>query len=148
MSIAGILEESERPPPGPRPRRVMLVDDDASLRMMYRFNLEASGVEVMEAGDGEAALELLQTELPDVILLDVMMPGIDGWEVAARLASDARTRELPMIFITARADDASRSRGLGLGAAGYLTKPFNPVSLADEIERILGGAGSDGRGDR
>jgi two-component system alkaline phosphatase synthesis response regulator PhoP len=111
--------------------------------MMYRFNLEASGVEVMEAGDGEAALELLQTELPDVILLDVMMPGIDGWEVAARLASDARTRELPMIFITARADDASRSRGLGLGAAGYLTKPFNPVSLADEIERILDDADSE-----
>jgi CheY-like chemotaxis protein len=148
MSIAGILEESERPPPGRRPRRVMLVDDDASLRMMYRFNLEASGVEVMEAGDGEAALELLQTELPDVILLDVMMPGIDGWEVAARLASDPRTRELPMIFITARADDAARSRGLGLGAAGYLTKPFNPVSLADEIERILDGADSQRGADR
>jgi CheY-like chemotaxis protein len=120
-----------------RSRRVLLVDDDPALRMLYRFNLEASGVDVVEAEDGESALALLQRDLPDVVLLDVMMPGIDGWTVAERLARDDRLRELPVIFITARASDEARARGLRLGAAGYLTKPFNPVLLADEIERIL-----------
>lgn len=125
------------------PRRVLLVDDDAALRMLYRFNLEASGVTVFEAPDGETALQLLEGELPDVVLLDVMMPGIDGWEVAKRLAADERTSRLPIIFITALAEDAARARGRELGAAGYLAKPFNPVSLADEIERILNAARSD-----
>ncbi|MGH3002260.1 MAG: response regulator [Gaiellaceae bacterium] len=120
-----------------RVRRVLLVDDDASLRMIYRFNLQASGVEVVEAGDGETALRLLQQDLPDVLLLDVMMPGIDGWAVAEALAADPRTSSLPVIFITARADDVSRARGQRLGAAGFLTKPFNPTALADEIEAIL-----------
>jgi CheY-like chemotaxis protein len=120
-----------------RSRRVLLVDDDPALRMLYRFNLEASGVDVVEAEDGESALALLERDLPDVVLLDVMMPGIDGWTVAERLARDDRLRALPVIFVTARASDEARARGLRLGAAGYLTKPFNPVSLADEIERIL-----------
>lgn len=122
---------------GEQPRRVLLVDDDPALRMLYRFNLEASGVEVVEAEDGEAALEQLGHDLPDVVLLDVMMPGIDGWAVAERLAADERLRGVPLIFITAHASDEARARGLRLGAAGYLTKPFNPVLLADEIERIL-----------
>jgi DNA-binding response OmpR family regulator len=119
------------------PRRVLVVDDDAALRLLYRFNLEASGVSVFEAPDGETALQMLEEELPDVVLLDVMMPGIDGWEVARRLAADARTNQLPVIFITARAEEAARAHGRELGAAGYLTKPFNPVSLAAEIESIL-----------
>jgi DNA-binding response OmpR family regulator len=131
-----------------RPRRVLLVDDDASLRMLYRFNLEASGVDVVEAEDGETALRVLEGDLPDVVLLDVMMPGIDGWAVAERLASEERLRRLPVIFITARASDQARARGLGLGAAGYLTKPFNPVSLADEIERILSRAAKGERPER
>jgi CheY-like chemotaxis protein len=122
--------------PGRR-RRVLLVDDDAALRLLYRFNLEASGVEVVEVADGESALAWLAAELPDVVLLDVMMPGLDGWTVAARLAADLRMRNLPVIFITAVADDAARARGLALGAIGYLVKPFNPVTLADEIEKLL-----------
>jgi CheY-like chemotaxis protein len=91
----------------------------------------------VEAENGERALALLDRDLPDVVLLDVMMPGIDGWTVAERLSGDDRLRDLPVIFITARASDESRARGLRLGAAGYLTKPFNPVTLAEEIERIL-----------
>jgi CheY-like chemotaxis protein len=141
MDNVRALQQHARPGSMERPRRVLLVDDDPALRMMYRFHLEVDGVEVVEAPDGETALELLQQgELPDVILLDVMMPGIDGWTVAERLATDPRTHGLAMIFITARADDAARKRGLGLGAAGYLTKPFNPVSLADEIETMLDAA--------
>jgi len=125
-----------------RQLRVLLVDDDAALRVLYRFNLEASGVSVVEAEDGESALELLAgDDLPDVVLLDVMMPGIDGWELAARLRADERTRALPVIFITARAEDESRARGADLGAAGYLVKPFNPTTLAETVERLL----ADGR---
>lgn len=123
-----------------RTLHVLLVDDDAPLRALYRFNLEASGMAVTEAEDGTAALELLEGALPDVVLLDVMMPGIDGWEVAARLAADPRTATLPVIFITALADDAARARGESSGAIGYLTKPFNPVQLADEVEALLAAA--------
>jgi DNA-binding response OmpR family regulator len=138
-------ETSPSAKPAVRGRRVLLVDDDDALRTLYRFNLEVAGVQVLEAADGETALRLIDGERPDAILLDVMMPGLDGWTVAERLAADPRTRELPVIFITARGEDAARMRGLGLGAAGYLTKPFNPVFLADEIEKILGAAGSDDR---
>jgi two-component system phosphate regulon response regulator PhoB len=140
-----VAERAEEGPiPAPRVRRrVLLVDDDAALRLLYRFNLEASGLTVVEAPDGETALRSLAEELPDVVLLDVMMPGTDGWEVARRLANDARTRRLPIIFITALAEDAVRLRGQELGAVGYLTKPFNPVLLADEIESILTGARSE-----
>jgi CheY-like chemotaxis protein len=124
------------------PRSVLLIDDDAALRMLYRFNLEASGLTVVEAADGESALRLLSKDLPDVILLDVMMPGIDGWEVARRLADDARTRSLPIIFISARADDAALAQGRELGAVGYLTKPFNPVTLSEQIEDFVAAAHS------
>jgi two-component system alkaline phosphatase synthesis response regulator PhoP len=129
-------------------RRVLLVDDDPALRTLYRFNLEVSGMEVNEAADGESALAALAGELPDVVLLDVMMPGLDGWAVAEQIAADPRTRSLPVIFITARAEDDARRRGLELGAIGYLTKPFNPVSLADEIEKILRRQSLDDRSDR
>jgi CheY-like chemotaxis protein len=94
-------------------------------------------MQVVEAADGESALKLLQGDLPDVVLLDVMMPGIDGWELAARLAADPHTSKLPVIFITALADDEARARGERSGAIGYLTKPFNPVLLAEEIESLL-----------
>jgi CheY-like chemotaxis protein len=120
--------------------RVLLVDDDAALRTLYRFNLEASGMSVVEAPDGEAALELLRGPLPDVVLLDVMMPGVSGWDVAARIAADPRTAELPIIFVTALADQEARDRGGRSGATGYLTKPLNPVLLADEIDSLLASA--------
>jgi CheY-like chemotaxis protein len=132
----------ERTVPRRQPR-VLLVDDDAALRTLYRFNLEASGMEVVEAPDGESALERVRERLPDVVLLDVMMPGIDGWEVARRLASDPLTARVPIIFITALADDASREQGVNSGAIGYLVKPFNPVQLASEIEALLAAAADD-----
>src|SRR5215211_3706792 len=108
------------------PRRVLVVDDDAGLRLICRFNLEAVGMEVREAPDGETALAMATAEPPDVILLDVMMPGLDGWAVAAELARREETRNVPVVFVTARVTDADRVQGVELACAAYVTKPFDP----------------------
>ena len=87
-------------------------------------------MEVLEAADGPAGLEHARPSSPDVILLDVMMPGLDGWRVAEELLDDERTRGIPIIFLTARAEFRDRARGLDIGGVDYVTKPFNPVELA------------------
>jgi DNA-binding response OmpR family regulator len=116
--------------------KVLIVDDEAPIRLLCRVNLEP-GMEVLEAVDGQSGLETARTELPDVILLDVMMPGMDGWEVAERLIEDETTNEIPLVFLTARAELRDRARGLELGGVDYITKPFNPTELASVIEHLL-----------
>jgi DNA-binding response OmpR family regulator len=116
--------------------KVLIVDDEAPIRLLCRVNLEP-GMEVLEAADGQSGLEAARAELPDVILLDVMMPGMDGWEVAERLVEDERTHEIPLVFLTARAELRDRARGLELGGVDYITKPFNPTELASVIEHLL-----------
>jgi CheY-like chemotaxis protein len=118
-------------------RRVLVVDDEASVRMLCRFNLAAAGMDVREAGDGREALERIAEEVPDIVLLDVMMPAIDGWGVARELQRDPRTRELPIVFLTARVEAADRQRAADLGAVGYVSKPFDPIELPATVERIL-----------
>ncbi len=117
--------------------RVLVVDDEAPIRLLCRVNLEAEKMEVLEAADGESGLETARAEKPDVVLLDVMMPGMDGWEVAERLLDDDATREIPLVFLTARAELRDRARGLELGGVDYITKPFNPVELASVVESML-----------
>ena len=123
--------------------RVLVVDDEAPIRLLCRVNLEAEQMEVLEAGDGPSGLEAARKELPDVILLDVMMPGLDGWRVAEELLEDPATSSIPIVFLTARAELRDRARGLDLGGLDYVTKPFNPVDLAplirDLIVRVEGG---------
>jgi DNA-binding response OmpR family regulator len=123
--------------------RVLVVDDEAPIRLLCRVNLEAEQMEVLEAGDGPSGLEAARKELPDVILLDVMMPGLDGWRVAEELLEDPETSSIPIVFLTARAELRDRARGLDLGGLDYVTKPFNPVDLAplirDLIARVEGG---------
>ena len=118
--------------------RVLVVDDDAPIRLLCRVNLEAEGIEVLEAGDGRAGLESAQQELPDVILLDVMLPQMDGWQVAEKLVDEPATAEIPIVFLTARAEFSDRARGLEIGGVDYVTKPFNPVELAPLIRDLLG----------
>ena len=122
---------------GSETRRVLIVDDERSIRMLCRVNLGASGMDVLEADDGRAGLELARRELPDLILLDVMMPGLDGWSVARELAADKRTKDIPVIFITARADPADRRLGEQLGGVGYVVKPFDPVGIGELVEDVL-----------
>ncbi|HEY7003888.1 MAG TPA: response regulator [Gaiellaceae bacterium] len=116
---------------------VLVIDDEAPIRLLCRVNLEAEGMQVLEAQDGERGLDLARRERPDAILLDVMMPGLDGWAVAERLLDDAGTRRIPIIFLTARADIRDRARGIGAGGLDYITKPFNPVDLAALVEDVV-----------
>ena len=116
---------------------MLVVDDERSIRMLCRVNLSAVGMEVLEAADGREGLELARNERPDLILLDVMMPEVDGWTVARELAADEATRDIPVVFLTARADPADRRLGRELGGVGYLVKPFDPVSIGDFIEHVI-----------
>jgi DNA-binding response OmpR family regulator len=117
--------------------RVLVIDDEAPIRLLCRVNLEAEGMEVLEARDGPGGLEQARAERPDVILLDVMMPGLDGWAVAAELIDDDATRDIPIVFLTARAELRDRARGLEIGGVDYVTKPFNPTELASMVRKLL-----------
>jgi DNA-binding response OmpR family regulator len=116
---------------------VLVVDDEAPIRLLCRVNLEAEGMTVLEAADGDKGLELARAERPDVILLDVMMPGRSGWEVAEELLADESTSVIPIIFLTARAEIRDRAKGIDLGGVDYVTKPFNPVELAPLVEDLV-----------
>ena len=117
--------------------KVLVIDDEPPIRLLRRVNLEAEQMEVLEAGDGPTGLEKARKEEPDVVLLDVMMPGLDGWQVAEELLSDERTRSIPIVFLTARAEVRDRARGLDLGGIDYVTKPFNPTELAPLIRELV-----------
>jgi DNA-binding response OmpR family regulator len=117
--------------------KTLVIDDEGPIRLLCRVNLEAEGIEVLEASDGAAGLELARSEKPDAILLDVMMPGLDGWSVAERLLADDDTKTIPIIFLTARADLRDRVRGMDAGGLDYVTKPFNPVELASLVREVV-----------
>lgn len=117
-------------------RRVLVVDDDALTLEILRTILDLEDFAVRTAGDGEAALAAVAEEQPDVLVLDVMMPGLTGFEVASRLRSDPDTGDLPIILLTARDGDDDRRLGLECGADAYLTKPFSPLKLIETIRSI------------
>jgi DNA-binding response OmpR family regulator len=117
---------------------VLVIDDEAPIRLLCRVNLEAEGMDVLEAADGPSGLDVARENTPDVILLDVMMPGLDGWRVAEHLLEDDRTNGIPIIFLTARAEFRDRARGLDIGGVDYVTKPFNPLDLAPLVRELLG----------
>jgi two-component system alkaline phosphatase synthesis response regulator PhoP len=117
--------------------RVLVIDDEAPIRLLCRVNLEAEGMEVLEASDGPTGLEKARNDEPDVILLDVMMPGLDGWQVAEELLDSDVTSAIPIVFLTARAEVRDRARGLDLGGIDYVTKPFNPVELAPLVLALI-----------
>jgi DNA-binding response OmpR family regulator len=117
--------------------KVLVIDDEAPIRLLCRVNLEAEKMTVVEAPDGPSGLEKARSETPDVILLDVMMPGLDGWRVAEELLEDEQTRSIPIVFLTARAEFRDRAKGLNLGGIDYVTKPFNPLELATLVRKLL-----------
>jgi DNA-binding response OmpR family regulator len=117
--------------------KVLVADDETPIRLLVRVNLEAEGFQIVEAADGRETLRVAREERPDIILLDVMMPYKDGWEVAEELLEEDSTSGIPIIFLTARADLRDHERGLSTGALQYITKPFNPRTLAPSIDECL-----------
>jgi len=117
---------------------ILLVDDDADIRTIARMTLEAVGnMRVSAASSANAALEALKGDLPDLVLLDVMMPGTDGTSLLETMRSDPRLAPIPIVFMTARAQGAEIERYLALGAAGFIGKPFDPMTLPDRLRAIL-----------
>jgi DNA-binding response OmpR family regulator len=117
--------------------RVLVIDDEGPIRLLCRVNLEAAGMVVDEAENGATGIEAARKERPDVILLDVMMPGMDGWDVFGELVKEERTATIPVVFLTARAELRDQARGLELGGVDYVTKPFDPLELAPLIDDLL-----------
>ena len=118
--------------------RILVVDDEDDIREVAKAALEiTAGWRVLLADSGPAAVERAAAERPDAILLDVMMPGMDGWQVAESLVEDEVTSHIPLVFLTARAELRDRAKGLELGGVDYITKPFNPVELASVVENLL-----------
>lgn len=116
---------------------VLIIEDDPTVADMLVMVLEVEGFDVTVAADGREGLELTRHRRPDVILLDVMMPVVDGWAVAEHIRQDPHLATIPIVFCTAKADDASTWRGWKLGAASYVTKPFDNDVLVRELTRAV-----------
>lgn len=119
--------------------KILAVDDEEDICELIRFNLEKNGYKVFIAESGEKALEKALSILPDLIILDLMLPGIDGLEVAKKLKADAATQSIPIIMLTAKGEEADIVIGLEIGADDYIVKPFSPRVLAARIKAVLRG---------
>lgn len=117
---------------------VLVADDEEDIRELIVFRLENSGYTVIEAHDGAEALELARSEKPDLAVLDVMMPKMDGYELTQRLREDEATRRMPIILLTARTQEADVEHGFSAGADDYIRKPFSPEELRSRVQAILG----------
>ncbi len=127
---------------------VLVIDDEADLIELVRYNLEKEGFEVIAAADGESGLEKARRHKPDLIVLDLMMPGLDGLAVCRALRGDERTRAIPLIMLTAKAAETDRIVGLEMGADDYIVKPFSPRELVARVRAILRRAAQSREADR
>lgn len=119
-------------------KRIMTVDDSASIRMMVGFTLREAGYDVLEAEDGQEALEKLDDEEVQMVIADVNMPRMDGIELVARLRAHPRYKFTPIIMLTTEFLDSKKKEGKDAGATGWIVKPFNPKQLLDVVKRVLG----------
>jgi two-component system, OmpR family, alkaline phosphatase synthesis response regulator PhoP len=117
--------------------KILVVDDEENIRALVRFNLEKAGYQIMEASNGKNALEIIAEDRPDLIILDLMLPVIDGLDVCRKLKGSLITSAIPIIMLTAKSDEVDRVIGLELGADDYLTKPFGPRELIARIKAVL-----------
>ncbi len=119
-------------------KRILLVDDEKDLVEMVKMRLEASGYEIIPAYDGQEALEKARSEKPDLIILDIMLPKMDGYKVCRMLKFDEKYKKIPIIMFTARAQESDKETGEEVGADGYIIKPFEPEILLSKIQEFLG----------
>ena len=117
--------------------KILVVDDEEDILELLRYNLLREGYNVSCAASGEEALRLAQSEIPDLLVLDLMLPGIDGLEVTKILKNDSRTRDIPIVMLTAKGEEADIVAGLELGADDYITKPFSPRVLVARVRAVL-----------
>ena len=118
-------------------QQILIVEDEADIRELLRFNLEREGFSVLEAADGNEGLKLARQHMPDLMLLDVMLPGLDGFEVCRRLGAQSETANIPVLMLTARGEEMDRVVGLSLGADDYVVKPFSVRELMLRIRAVL-----------
>ena len=118
-------------------QQILIVEDEADIRELLRFNLEREGFSVLEAADGNEGLKLARQHMPDLMLLDVMLPGFDGFEVCRRLGAQSETANIPVLMLTARGEEMDRVVGLSLGADDYVVKPFSVRELMLRIKAVL-----------
>lgn len=117
--------------------KILVVDDSILIRRLVQANLEVEDYEVIEAADGREALDKIRSEKPDLILLDVVMPELDGFEVLQKLRQDSKTADIPVVMLTVRVEEADQIKGWEAGADDYITKPFNPAALVEIVNRVL-----------
>lgn len=134
------------PEPGLEPTRVLVIEDHAESRFVFRTILELAGWEVDETSSGEEGLSLARNRRPVLVILDISLPGLDGWETARRLKAEHGERGLRVLAVTAHGLDEDRAKAREAGCDGYLVKPIDPTRLTEEVERLAGrrGAGREG----
>ncbi|WP_456474742.1 response regulator [Candidatus Pyrohabitans sp.] len=117
--------------------KILIVDDEPEIRFLTRKMLEKAGYEVVEAGDGEEGLRLLEKETPDLILLDVMMPGLKGWEVCGKIKANVRLKNIPVAMFTVRTTEEDVEKSRDCGAEAHINKPFDREELIYTVEKLL-----------
>lgn len=118
--------------------KVLVVDDEVYILHILDFSLGAEGFEVLTANNGELGIEKAKQEKPDLIVLDIMMPVLDGYETCRRLKQEAETKDIPVVLLTAKGRDVDKRLGYEVGAVDYIVKPFSPSRLIERIEEIIG----------
>ncbi len=118
--------------------RILAVDDEPHILKLVAFSLRAQGFDVLEASDGLAALDIAEKEQPDLILLDVMMPALDGYEACRRIKANPATKDIPVVMLSAKSQKGEQAAGLDAGALDYICKPFTPKDLVAQVRGFLG----------
>lgn len=121
----------------PEEKRILIADDDPVILRLLQVNLELEGYDVVTANNGQEAVDAAGAEKPDLVILDIMMPRLDGYQACEQLKSDDATRHIPVIFLSAKAQQGDIERGKSYGVAEYLTKPFDPSELLEVVERHI-----------
>lgn len=119
-------------------KRVLVCDDDPVILRLLEVNLELEGFDVLTGNNGEEGVEIATRELPDLVILDIMMPRVDGYEACRRIKENEITKDIPVIFLSAKAQAADIEKGKSFGVAEYLTKPFDPTDLTDLVFKLIG----------
>ena len=118
-------------------KKILIVDDEKALVSLVALHMQTAGYEVLTANDGWSAIDVCKRDKPDLVILDLMLPKLNGWEVCRRLREDEATKDIMVVMLSARSDDNDKLRGFDVGADDYMTKPFSPRELVARVKRIL-----------